>query len=214
MATRRSTRTRRPPESFEATTYAADILYTQLKNADTMSDFLSTLFLCFKPACYRPDLWNGRSEHGGIYRMVRGRCSKIDLNHDEVLRLALDYSKNELDDSALSALMSRSKLPPSEIREFLHTVGSEGDEEDAAEGDDDDDDDGNEEEEDGDYKEGEEDDDDEEDDDEEEEEEELEDDDEDDDEEVTGEEHEGDEDDDDEEQDGDTVEPSAELDEE
>ena len=128
MATRRSTRTRRPPESFEATTYAADILYAQIKNADTMDDFLSTLFLCFKPACYRPDLWGGAGargggEHGGIYRMTRTRCATVGLDHDTILRLALAYAKNELEVRELNAVLAASRLPRAEILEFKQTIG-------------------------------------------------------------------------------------------
>lgn len=154
---RRSSRARKAVQRFEDTAYAADILHTQLRNADTFEDFMATLFLCFKPACYRPDLWksNKRSEHRAIYMLTLRHAKAVRIDPDVIMNLANDFACNQLDTTALMNVLNASTWEHKGVVEFLRTIdvrpegfdmGEDDDDEEDNEGDDDDPDDPDEEE--------------------------------------------------------------------
>jgi hypothetical protein len=159
---RRSSRSRKPRETFEQTVYAIDILYTQLRNSDSFEDFVATLFMFYTPACHKPDLWTCRGEHGGVFKMVSRRCKIYDIEPRKLLNYANDYAHGALNVAEFRAWIHTFSWPAAGIREFETTVGIEDDDEDTTDGqddDDDEDDDGDEDDEDDDEDEEDEDDD-------------------------------------------------------
>lgn len=122
---RRSSRVRKQATRFEDTEYAADILHTQLRNTDTFEDFMATLFLCFKPACHRPDLWrtNRRCEHRSIYMLASRYAKAVGLDPEQLLDYALDFSRGTLDDNAFVKWVESSEWRLEGVREFLQTIG-------------------------------------------------------------------------------------------
>jgi hypothetical protein len=182
---RRSTRTRRAPQTFEETVYAIDILHANLRGADdTMEDFLATLFLFYKPACHEPAKWHsGRGKYRSVFTLTQRRCEQAGLDASRTLNFAHAFCTGQLDTGELRAyLNTASGWSQDGIQEFERTVGIiEDEEEDAAAGEEDDEDeqgteeDDDDEEEDGEGEEDEEDEDEDEDEDDEAEEEEEED---------------------------------------
>ena len=145
---RRSTRARKAPEVFENTIYAIDILQAHLNNADTDEDFMSTLFLYYKPACHRPDLWSTRqrTEHRTMYASVSRKCASLGFDADTILHFANQFCQGELEMEKFDAFLKGSLLASSatfNIGEFFKTVGihedDEGEEEQLSEGDEDED---------------------------------------------------------------------------
>lgn len=120
---RRSSRTKKPVESFESTVYAIDILYTHLRNADTLEDFMSTLFMFYRPSCHQPSRFNSRGEVGGVYRMVAKRCSVIDVDPKAMMNFANDYANGDLDTTALRSYLAKSKWDAHGVEEFETTIG-------------------------------------------------------------------------------------------
>ena len=123
-ALRRSSRARKTVQRFEDSAYAADILHTQLRNADTFEDFMATLFLCFKPACYRPDLWrkSTRSEHRSIYMLASRHAKAVRIDPDVLMELAHAFATNSLDETALMNVINASTWEREGVRDFLRTI--------------------------------------------------------------------------------------------
>lgn len=150
---RRSTRARKAPEVFENTIYAIDILQAHLNNADTDEDFMSTLFLYYKPACHRPDLWSTRqrTEHRTMYAAVSRKCASLGFDADTMLHFANQFCQGELEMEKFDAFLKGSLLASGatfNIGEFFKTVGIHDDDEDEeeqlSEGDEDEEEDGDE----------------------------------------------------------------------
>ena len=138
---RRSTRTRKAPQTFEETVYATDILHSNLKGTDTLEDFMATLFMCYKPACHEPDKWlSGRSKHRAVYKMVVAHCEPLGLSPTQMLNFAYDFCRGELDHASFKQVLATSSWSGEGIREFEQTVGLEDDEETGAGGHSDDED--------------------------------------------------------------------------
>jgi hypothetical protein len=121
---RRSTRVRKPVQSFEATTYAIDILYTHLKNADTLEDFMSTLFMFYTPACHRPDKWNTRTEYGSVWKLVNRRAKAINITDvTQLFEFANEYAQGILSKNELTTFMKNTTWGKSGMDEFVETIG-------------------------------------------------------------------------------------------
>jgi hypothetical protein len=120
---RRSSRQKKPVQSFESTAYAVDILYTHLRNADTLEDFMSTLFMFYRPACHQPARFTSRGEIGGVFRMVSKRCAAVGLDPKKMMEFAHDYCNGDLDVPALRSVLGASSWDPQGIDEFEATIG-------------------------------------------------------------------------------------------
>jgi hypothetical protein len=140
---RRSTRTRTPRQTFEETEYAIDILHTQLRSADSLEDFMASLFIFYRPACHQPAKWRGtgRNKYRGVFRLVEERCGEVGLSPDAVLGMAHAYAQGDFDRVAARRLFSNSRWGAAGVREFERTVGLLGkDSDDEADEDDEDED--------------------------------------------------------------------------
>jgi hypothetical protein len=121
---RRSSRKPKPVQSFATTEYAIDILYTHLKNADTLEDFMATLFMFYTPSCHKPEKWSTRSEFGSVYKLTARRAKSIDIYEPRPLfEFALEYSQGDLHVADLIAFVRQSSWSPEGIEEFINTIG-------------------------------------------------------------------------------------------
>lgn len=121
---RRSSRKPKPVQSFATTEYAIDILYTHLKNADTLEDFMATLFMFYTPSCHKPEKWSTRSEFGSVYKLTARRAKSIDIYDPRPLfEFALEYSQGDLHVADLIAFVRQSSWSPEGIEEFINTIG-------------------------------------------------------------------------------------------